>query len=107
MKLKFYTSVTKRLKLKVKKFWNLAPTFVAVTGEKLVVGGGGGGGGGFCPHPLCHLILNRVNPCFQFIMLGGNCALYRCSSMSAIQVVLQYRGNNEETTLLQLLLVLA
>ena len=52
MKLKFYTSVTKRLKLKVKKFWNLAPTFVAVTGEKLVVGGGVGEGGGFAPTPF-------------------------------------------------------
>ena len=51
MALKFYTSVTKRLKLKVRKFLGLIPTFVEVTG----VGGGsklvGGGGGG---------ILNRV-----------------------------------------------
>ena len=34
--LKFYTSVAKGLKLKVRKFWRLVPTFVEVTGEKLV-----------------------------------------------------------------------
>ena len=43
--LNFYTSVVKRLELKVRKFWGLIPTFVEVTGEKLVVGGGG-----FAPH---------------------------------------------------------
>ena len=36
MALKFYTSVAKWLKLKVKKFLGLIPTFVEVTGEKLV-----------------------------------------------------------------------
>ena len=30
---KFYTSVAKGLKLKVRKFWRLIPTFVEVTGE--------------------------------------------------------------------------
>ena len=35
-KLKSYTSVAKGLKLKVRKFWGLIPTFVEVTGEKLV-----------------------------------------------------------------------
>ena len=34
--LKFYISVTKGLKLKVKKFWGLIYTLVEVTGEKLV-----------------------------------------------------------------------
>ena len=34
--LQFYTSMVKRLKLKVRKFWGLIPTFVEVTGEKLV-----------------------------------------------------------------------
>ena len=34
--LKFYTSLSKGLKLKVRKFWGLIPTFVEVTGEKLV-----------------------------------------------------------------------
>ena len=38
MALKFYTSVTKGLKLKVRKFWGLVPKFVEVTGEKLVGG---------------------------------------------------------------------
>ena len=33
---KFYTSVAKRLKLKVIKFGGLNPTFVEITGEKLV-----------------------------------------------------------------------
>ena len=42
-KLKSYTSVAKGLKLKVRKFWGLIPTFVEVTGEKLV--------GGFAPLP--------------------------------------------------------
>ena len=34
--LKFYTSVAKRLKLKVRKFLGLIPTFLEVTGEKPV-----------------------------------------------------------------------
>ena len=34
--LKFYTTVAKGLKLKVKKFWGLIPTFAEVTEEKLV-----------------------------------------------------------------------
>ena len=46
MVLKFYTSVAKGLKLKVRKFWELIPTFVEVTGEKLPP------------------ILNRVKSCF-------------------------------------------
>ena len=46
--LKFYTSVAKGLKLKVRKFWGLIPMFAEVTGEKLVRGGGGGA---FCPSP--------------------------------------------------------
>ena len=36
--LKFYTSVAKGLKLKIGKFWGLVPSFVEVTGEKLVEG---------------------------------------------------------------------
>ena len=42
--LKFYTTVEKGLKLKVRKFWGLTPTFVEVTREKLV-------GGPFCLPP--------------------------------------------------------
>ena len=49
MNLKFYTSVAKGLRLKVRKFWGVIPTFVEVTGEKLV-------GGPFRPP-----ILNKVN----------------------------------------------
>ena len=37
--LKFYTSVVKRLKLKVRKFWGLIPTFVEVAKKKVVAGG--------------------------------------------------------------------
>ena len=48
MNLKFYTIVVKGLKLKVRNFYGLVPTFVEVTGEKLV-------GGAFLPP-----ILNRV-----------------------------------------------
>ena len=60
--LKFYTSVAKGLKLKVRKFWGLIPTFIEVTGEKLV-------GGPFCPLPPLFLlppspILNRVKSHF-------------------------------------------
>ena len=36
MRLKFYTSVAKKLTLKVRKSWGLIPTFVEVTGEKLL-----------------------------------------------------------------------
>ena len=49
--LKFYTSVPKVLKVKVRKIWELIPTFVEATGEKLV-----GGRGIFC----LSTILNRV-----------------------------------------------
>ena len=47
--LKLYTSVAKGLKLKVRKFGSLIPTFVEVTGKKT-------GRGTFLPP-----ILNRVN----------------------------------------------
>ena len=40
MALKFYNSVTKELKLYVRMFWGLIPTFVEVRGEKLLVGRG-------------------------------------------------------------------
>ena len=51
MTLKFYISMVKELKLKVRKFSGLIPTFVEVTGEKLV-------GGLLLPRPPT---LNRVN----------------------------------------------
>ena len=43
-KLKFYTSVAKEFKLKVRTLWGLILTFVEVTWEKLV-------GWSFCPTP--------------------------------------------------------
>ena len=78
MALKFYTSVEKGLKLKVKKFWWLIPTFLEVTGEKLVECGGEGGWQGgwgcslqlvetywlvetFASECLNHSTQNRVN----------------------------------------------
>ena len=45
--LKFYTSVGKGLQLKVRTFWGLIPTFIEVTGEKLIGGGREWGGEGF------------------------------------------------------------
>ena len=38
MAFNFYTRVAKGVQPKVRKFWVLIPTFVEVTGEKLVVG---------------------------------------------------------------------
>ena len=37
--LKFYTSVARGSKLKIRKFWELIPAFVEVTGKRLVRGG--------------------------------------------------------------------
>ena len=53
--LKFYPSLSKGLKLKVRKFWGLIPTFVEVIRKELVAGWEGGGGL-FGPLP----ILNRL-----------------------------------------------
>ena len=55
MDLKFYTSVSKGLKLKVRKFSRLIFMLVEVTGEKLV----GEERGGFFA-PLSPSILNRL-----------------------------------------------
>ena len=41
MALKFYTSVAKEFKLKVRKFFGIIPTFAEITVEKLVGRGGG------------------------------------------------------------------
>ena len=38
MALKFYVSVAEGLKLKVRRFWRLIPTFVEFVGENLVGG---------------------------------------------------------------------
>ena len=52
-KLKFYTSVAKGFKLKVRKFLGLNPVFVEVTGEKLV--------GGFFALPILNRVSLRAN----------------------------------------------
>ena len=62
--LEFYTSVAKGLKLKVRKFLGLTPTFVEVTGEKLI------GWGDFLPHPVS--ILNTVNSVVQLLVQNKN-----------------------------------
>ena len=49
--LKFYSSVAKGLKLKVRQFWGLIPTFAEVTEEKQPVGSGGFGLPSPLPHP--------------------------------------------------------
>ena len=38
MAMKFYTNMTRELKLKLRKFLGLRPTIVEVTGEKMVEG---------------------------------------------------------------------
>ena len=55
--LRFYTSVGKGWKLKLRKFLGLIPMFVENTGEKLV-------GGIFCTPPSPSPNLNRVNIVF-------------------------------------------
>ena len=67
MALKLYTSVAKGLKLKVRKFGKLNPTFVKVIWEKLVRG-----------HPWLLPILNRVKQIWSFqlqVCLSISCHL--------------------------------
>ena len=54
MALKFYTSVAKGLKLKVRKICRKIPTFVEVKGEKLV--------GGFFVHPTPTPLTPTLHP---------------------------------------------
>ena len=58
--LNFYFSVAKELKLTVRRFWGLIPTFVEVTGKKLV-------GDLFAPPSPPPPILNRVKIFFRSI----------------------------------------
>ena len=64
---RFYSSVAKGLKIKIRKFWVLIPTFGEVLGEKLV--GGWGGLANFELNNFCfHLI-------FQYFAINlGNIA---------------------------------
>ena len=67
--------MTKGVKLKFRKFLGLIPTFVEVTGEKLVRGS-------FCPPAP---ILNRVKSCFSFkFKQHGQQQLYRQYKVSRI-----------------------
>ena len=68
IKLKFYTSVAKWLKLKFIKFWGISPMFVEVTGEKLV-------GGSFWPPILNwvnNLTLSQSNTMYLKIQVTGD-----------------------------------
>ena len=62
MALKFCTSVAKELKLKVRKFWELIPTFVEIIDEKLV-------GGLFGPPILNRVKLGSCNICIKLNMV--------------------------------------
>ena len=61
--LKFYTSVTKRLELKVRTFWGLIVTFAEVTEEKPV------GGVPFCSPPSWIGLKERIKP--GYIRIGS------------------------------------
>ena len=75
--LKFCTSVAKRLKLRVRKFWGPNPTFVEVSREKLA-------GGPFCPSP----ILNRVNTFeWSFWLIIINTKNYRIPSKTVTKTL--------------------
>ena len=50
--LKFWNSEAKALKLKVRKFWGIIPTYVEITGKKLV-------GGLFAPSPFVYRAKNN------------------------------------------------
>ena len=58
--LKFYTSLSRGLKLKVKKFWGLILTFVEVKEEKLLEGA-------FLPHPPILIRINIQLPITYFV----------------------------------------
>ena len=60
--LKFYTSLSKGLKLKVRKFWGLILTFAEVTGEKLV-----GGGRLFALRPILSLLILAIFPDLEML----------------------------------------
>ena len=86
MGLKFYTSVAKGSKLKVRRFCGLIPTFVEVTGEKLV--------GGFFGPP----ILNRVNIiiCMIVPLKGENVSWEKSFSFIMLQVAKLAFGRRSE-----------
>ena len=63
MTLKSYASVAKGLKQKVRKCWELIPTFAEVTGEKLV-------GGLFAPLPPIQNGVNLKIKAQKYIYIG-------------------------------------
>ena len=65
MAFKFYTSVAKGFKLKVRKFWGLIPRLIEVTGKKILEEGGGF----LSPHKH---ILNRVKQAHKYARLKNN-----------------------------------
>ena len=68
--LKFYTSVAEGLKLKVRKFWDLIPTFVEFAGENLV-------GGLFAPLPILKIFKRELQSLiYQFNLCLVNRRLF-------------------------------
>ena len=76
MALKFYTTVAKELKLKVRKFWGLITMFVEVTEEKLV--------GSLLPP-----ILNRVKGTYFTYLSETAVPFFNTNSFSEFQAEFQ------------------
>ena len=97
--LKFYTCVAKGLKLKVRKFWELTPTFVEVTWEKLV-----GWGGLFV---LATPVLNRVNViCFSARFCDNSLSLLKMRFQAFSPVSKKVQGFYSDRNILMSLLSL-
>ena len=69
MALKFCTSVSKGVKLKVRKFWRLISMLVKVAGEKLVREGRGEGVAFRSPLPILNRFKSRL---FRFVLVCYN-----------------------------------
>ena len=86
--LKFYSNVSKGLKLKTRKFWRLIPTFAEVTEEKLV------GRGNFLP-PITNRV-KRTSPCTFYwkVSKQSKGAVWRCSSKRVFSKISQNLQEN-------------
>ena len=77
MVLKFYNSVAKELKRKARKFFGLVPTFVEVTGEKLVKEG------------FLTPILNKIND----MTVTFFSKVYHCKVIKSLIVGMKHEKN--------------
>ena len=77
MALKFNTNVTERLKLKVRKFWELIPIFVEIIREKLVG----------CFFNITNLICNTLNMLVESFYGMTRLALNNASSQVVNYVI--------------------